>query len=358
MIVSKNGRSYTSGKALRSDLRTAVIDHIVQQGGDVITGFFQGSYTEVAKHFNLSRMVVQKLWRQCCEQGDITNQWKGGNNPPRLQKQDLDFIEALKTATPSMPHAKIYDAVNTHCNIPTGTSKSAIARAVQSRLDDGKTWTWKRMSRPKAEKFTHANVDYCQDFLNYMSTINPHRIKCFDEAGFKLPDVGRPNYGHSLVNTPCLEVGRYLSTPNVTLNLLMGIEGVLYANTEDGASDTASFLNFWGEVGQSLMSNGQSILQYGDIIVLDNCAVHHYAGGYALSAWLLVRGVDVVYLPVYSPELNPCELVFNKLKCIAKRDDIKAAFCRNVHEGIYESLQYISGNDCVGFYRHTDYIAM
>lgn len=139
MIVSKNGRSYTSGKALRSDLRTAVIDHIVQQGGDVITGFFQGSYTEVAKHFNLSRMVVQKLWRQCCEQGDITNQWKGGNNPPRLQKQDLDFIEALKTATPSMPHAKIYDAVNTHCNIPTGTSKSAIARAVQSRLDDGKT---------------------------------------------------------------------------------------------------------------------------------------------------------------------------------------------------------------------------
>lgn len=94
-----------------------------------------------------------------------------------------------------MPHAKIYDAVNTHCNTQTGTSKSANARAVESHLDDGKTWFWKRMSLPKAEKFTHANVDYCQDFLNYMSTINLHRIRYFDEAGFKLSNVGRPNYG-------------------------------------------------------------------------------------------------------------------------------------------------------------------
>lgn len=72
----------------------------------------------------------------------------------------------------------------------------------------------------------------------------------------------------------------------------MRIEGILYANTEDGASDTASFLKFWGEVGQNSLSNGQSLLQYGDIVVLDNCAVHHYMGGYALSAWLLERGVE------------------------------------------------------------------
>jgi len=77
-----------------------------------------------------------------------------------------------------------------------------------------------------------------------------------------------------------------------------------------------------------------------------------------LAEWLDECGIDVVYLPVYSPEFNPCELVFNKLKILAKRYEIKAAFIRNVHEGIYEALEHITVTDCIGFYRHTDYIAI
>ena len=185
-----------------------------------------------------------------------------------------------------------------------------------------------------------------------------YRIKFFDEAGFRLPDVSRPNYGHSIINTPCVEVGRYLTTPNVTLNLLIGLEGILYANTENGASNTLTFLNFWGEAAQNRMPNGQPILEYGDIIVFDNAAFHHNEGGYILAEWLDERGIDVVYLPVYSPEFNPCELVFNKLKTLARREEIRATFIGSVHDGIYETLQRISVNDCVGFYRHTDLFAI
>ena len=194
MIVSKRGRSFVPGKALSVELRSSVIDHIVRNGGDIMTGNFQGSIPDVAKHFNLSSMTVYNLWKKCCENGEITAQCKGGNNPPHIQNQDLDFIEALKTAKPSMTYGKIHEAINTHCAIPSGTSKSAIGRAVQSRLDGGKRWTWKKISRAKAEKFTPANINYCQDFLNFMSSVDPHRIKCFDEAGFQLPDVGKPNW--------------------------------------------------------------------------------------------------------------------------------------------------------------------
>lgn len=74
-----------------------------------------------------------------------------------------------------------------------------------------------------------------------MSTIDPYKLKYFDEAGFCLPDVGKPTYGHSQINTKCVEIGRYLSAPNVTLNLPIGLDGVVYANTEDGASDTLKF---------------------------------------------------------------------------------------------------------------------
>ena len=47
----------------------------------------------------------------------------------------------------------------------------------------------------KYEKFTLENVDYCQDFLNYVSSVDPYKLKFFDEAGFALPGVGKANYG-------------------------------------------------------------------------------------------------------------------------------------------------------------------
>ena len=66
----------------------------------------------------------------------------------------------------------------------------------------------------------------------------------------------------------------------------------------------------------------------------DHCATHHFEGGYALAESLDNVGVEVFYLPIYSSELNPIELAFNKLKKkVAKKDRI-----RNVHEGVYECL--------------------
>ena len=127
------------------------------------------------------------------------------------------------------------------------------------------------------------NVDYCQDFLSYVNSVDPYKLKFFDEAGLALPVVGKANYWHSAANHPCVEIGRHLGTPNITLNMLIGLEGVLYASTEDGATDTLAFLNFSDEASQNSIPNGQPILQYGDYVILDNCATHHFQGGYALT---------------------------------------------------------------------------
>ena len=57
-----------------------------------------------------------------------------------------------------------------------------------------------------------------------------------------------------------------------------------------------------------------------------------------------------------SPELNPIELAFNKLKKVAQKDEIRAVFARNIHEGVYECLEEITVNDCAGFFKHVGYI--
>lgn len=355
-FVSKKGRTLVSGQAVDNSLRCLIIDHIVANGGDLLTGYFPGSMSAVGNHFKLSQSFVSKLWKKCCKEGSISPQRRGCNNPPHLQNQDLEFIEALKSAKPSMPYSKILEAVDAHCNIPSGTSVSAISRAVQSRLN-GEKWTFKRMASFKCEKFHPDNVDYCQDFLNYIHGVDPYKLKFFDESGFALHSgVGKPNYGHSPVNTTCVEIGKFLTSPNITLNMLIGMEGLLYANTENGASDAMTFLNFFGEASNNLMPNGEPILQYGDHVILDNCPIHHNEAGYALGEWLDSIGVEVVYLPTYSPELNPIELAFNKLKKIAVREEIREVFARSVHDGIYACLEEITVDDCVGFIKHAQYI--
>ena len=357
MIVSKKGRTLRSGCAIDESLRRLVIDYIVSSGGDIQTGFFPGSFASVSNYFKLSRSTVSKLWNQCCQEGSIAPRWKGGNNPSHLNDQDLELISALKSSTPSIPYLQIYDAINEYCEIPAGTSVSAIGRAVRTKMPEGK-YTWKRMTHFRHEKFTADNVDYCQDFLTYVSALDPYKLKYFDEAGFALPGVEKANYGHSLVNIDCIKVGRHVNRPNVTLNMMIGVEGLLYANTENGASDTLKFLNFFGEASNSFGPNGRPVLEYGDYLFLDNCSAHHYEGGYALAEWLENLGVEVIYLPTYSPELNPIELAFNKLKKIAHQDEKRRAFARNIHEGVYKCLEDLTAEDCIGFFKKVSYLSI
>lgn len=94
----------------------------------------------------------------------------------------------------------------------------------------------------------------------------------------------------------------------------------------------------------------------GDIVVFDNCRTHHYAGGFALAQWLDAMGIDVVYLPTYSPELNPIELVFQKLKIVLKREEMQQLVSADLHAAIYFALEEITENDIAGFYRNTEYL--
>ena len=68
-------------------------------------------------------------------------------------------------------------------------------------------------------------------------------------------------------------------------------------NTVHGASDTIDFLNFFGEAGNAVnIETERPALEVGDIVVMDNCPTHHFAGGEALQEWLSDRNIELVYI--------------------------------------------------------------
>ena len=59
----------------------------------------------------------------------------------------------------------------------------------------------------------------------------------------------------------------------------------------------------------------QEGLVAGDYLIMDNARIHHGGEAVPLVKQILeLSGVQLIYLPAYSPELNPCELVFGYVK--------------------------------------------
>ena len=88
----------------------------------------------------------------------------------------------------------------------------------------------------------------------------------------------------------------------------------------------------------------------GDFVVLDNASVHK--GRYIkdeIDALLETYQFKLIFLPTYSPELNPCELVFNVVKNFMrhhKREDV------DFRTAIIEAFAQIDVNQMLAFYMH------
>ena len=252
---------------------------------------------------------------------------------------------------------EIYDGLNEFGDIPNGTSIPAISRALNCSMLSGLIYWRKKISKFAHERFSVENMAYTQMYIDYLHAQNPHKLKFFDECGLKLPFHGKRLYGHAPVGERCVEFMRYHDSPNVTLNLLAGLNGVEYMNIVQGASDTINFLQFFGEARNSAnIETGRPALDLGDIVVMDNCPTHHFAGGEALQEWLGDRNIELVYTPTYSPDFNPVEFVFNKMRSVM-RYELWELTNENIElAAVKAAVDYITSDNMQDFFRYTSYM--
>lgn len=113
----------------------------------------------------------------------------------------------------------------------------------------------------------------------------------------------------------------------------------------DGAMNGELFLAY---VEQQLVPT----LSSGDIVVMDNLSSHKRDG---VKAAIETAGATLRYLPPYSPDLNPIELAFSKLKTLLRKSaerTIEALWQR-----IGELVEQFSPNECLNYFRHCGYTA-
>lgn len=132
--------------------------------------------------------------------------------------------------------------------------------------------------------------------------IDPDRLVFLDETWAK--DNMTRTYGRSLKGTPLVEAvphGRWRTT---TFLGAMRASGFIAPLCVEGGIDGHVFVAW---VRQHLVR----ALHPGDVVVMDNLSSHKVTG---VVEAIETAGASVLYLPPYSPDLNPIELAFSKFK--------------------------------------------
>lgn len=120
-------------------------------------------------------------------------------------------------------------------------------------------------------------------------------------------------------------------------------DGVRAPAVFDGPINGALFLNY---VEQCLVPT----LEPGDIVVLDNLGSHKSR---AVRHAVRQRGARLWFLPAYSPDLNPIEQLFAKLKALLRKaaERSEDAVCRRIGA----LLDVLPPNECANFIRNAGY---
>ncbi len=93
-------------------------------------------------------------------------------------------------------------------------------------------------------------------------------------------------------------------------------------------------------------------LRPGDTVIMDNLSSHKRAG---VREAIEATGAQIVYLPPYSPDFNPIELAFAKLKALLRRAAVRTV--KELEETIGTLLQQFQPKECQAYFRHCGYSA-
>ncbi len=180
-----------------------------------------------------------------------------------------------------------------------------------------------------------------ESFKAGQAELDPHKLVFIDETGTSTKMVrirGRCRKGKRLIGKA--PFGHWKTT---TFTAGLRFDGLVAPFVLDGPMNGEAFLAYIEKVLAPVLSKG-------DKVIIDNLPAHKLK---AVRKLIEARGAELIYLPPYSPDLNPIEMVFAKLKALLR----KAA--ERTREGLWarigQLLQAFTPSECANCFAHAGY---
>jgi transposase len=172
--------------------------------------------------------------------------------------------------------------------------------------------------------------------------VDPRRLVFVDEIGVHTSLA--PLYGYSRKGERVrLKVPRNRGKNTTLLASITLLGGMGETMAVEGSTDKEVFEAY---VEHALAPT----LEAGQIVIMDNLPAHKPA---RVRELIEGRGCELIYLPAYSPDLNPIEEAFSKIKAMVRR--VGARTKEALVDALGEALSAVSAQDAQGYFEHAGY---
>ena len=170
----------------------------------------------------------------------------------------------------------------------------------------------KKVARQRAKE---QNADLRDFYMHNLSDFQSYHLVYVDESGCD-KRIGFRRTGWSPVGTAPLQVANFHRDQRYQILPAYCDDGILFSRVFQGSTDAAVFEDF---IGQLLRHCGRWP-EPKSVLVMDNASFHHSD---RIEEMCIEAGVKLVYLPPYSPDLNPIEEFFSELKAYIRRNFVR-----------------------------------
>ncbi|MCM1060469.1 MAG: IS630 family transposase [Eubacterium sp.] len=176
-----------------------------------------------------------------------------------------------------------------------------------------------------------------KEWRKTIENIPREKLVFLDESGVNINLVRR--YGRAVGKTRVVDSAPFSTPKNLTVLSAIHLKGQFACTEYEGGTTKERFLNY---IENTLLPE----IHEGDYVVMDNLRTHHCKG---VEELIRSAGAIPLYLLPYSPDLNPIEKMWSKMKAILRR--LKIRVKKNLISAVHSALNAVLPSDCDGWFR-------
>ena len=292
------------------------------------------SISQLADRFGVSYSFVSRLVKRYEAYSSVEPNPRGGGKPPLLNSQQINILSQLveedNDATLQQLSVRLTEKTGIKVSIPT------VCRVLQ-KLE----LTRKKKTRHADEAQTERVQKLRREYWTTIGEVCLKDLVFIDETGVNLAMTRR--YARAKKGQRAYSQSPYNRGNNITMIGAISTTGFLAPFTFEGWTNKEAFLTY---VTQVLVPE----LWVGATVVMDNLPAHKAR---KVREAIEFVGAKVKFLSPYSPDFNPIENCWSKLKEFLRSTDARTY--QELDSSISEAINLITDKDIIGWFTHCCY---
>jgi len=305
----------------------------------IVTAYENGhSKPEIAKVLGVKLPAVYAIIKIFVEENRIEKKLKGGSRNRKLGPEQIqsiqNWIDDDCSITLKVIKSRILSTYDINVSLMTiGRYITAFNYTIKS--------TKLIPQRRNDDRSIDDREEYALAYFRMLTNIDDSKVYFIDEVGFNISM--RSSKGRSLRGTNAIKIVPGLRSRNISICCCISKIGIATCKMQKSPFNTDSFVDYIKSLLEWIGREkpGKSVL------IMDNVPFHKNSG---IRTMIEVKGHDLLYLPPYSPFLNPIENMFSKWKQAVRQQAVENE--ASLFEIINNVDRIVTSDDCAAYYRH------